>query len=211
MKAVVPALLTDEREKFVKMLEVCRSFTDYVQVDIMDGVFVPSRSISAKDLKGLKPSLKSEAHLMVVNPLEWLDVFKEFGSNRIVYHFEIKADHLKVIDEIKNRGFEAGIAVNPATKIKDFEFLLDKISVVLFLSVNPGFYGAAFIPEVLDKMKVFKKSYPDKFVGIDGGIKLANARAVSKSGADYICVGSALMQAKDPKEAYRELLEKVNG
>ncbi|UCG35013.1 MAG: ribulose-phosphate 3-epimerase [Candidatus Omnitrophota bacterium] len=211
MKAVVPALLTDKREKFVEMLEVCRSFTDYVQVDIMDGEFVPSRSILAQDLKGLNPNLRSEAHLMVINPLDWLDTFKSFGASRIIYHFEIEADHFKIINEIKNKGFEAGIAINPSTEIKDFEFLLDKVSVVLFLSVNPGFYGAPFIPQVLDKIKAFKKLYPNKLAGIDGGVKLTNAEAVSKSGVDYVCVGSALMQAQDPQIAYKELLKKVNG
>lgn len=210
MKPIVPALLTDQRDQLIKMLEVCKGFTDFVQVDVMDGVFVPSSSITASDLKGIKPAVMSEAHLMTVDPLGWLDVFKEFGSKRIIYHFEIEADHSKIIEEIKARGFEVGIAINPPTAIKDFIFLLDEVSVVLFMSVNPGFYGAAFIPEVLDKIKAFKKAYPDKVVGIDGGVKLENLKAVSDSGVDYICVGSALMKAPDPARAYKELLEKAN-
>jgi len=208
---IVPALLTDKKKKLIEMFSVCSGFCDFVQIDIMDGIFVPSYSVTADNLKGIKTSLRSEAHLMVSEPLEWLSVFKSLGTEKIIYHFEIKKDHSALISEIRKKGFKVGVAVNPATAIGDFEYLLKEVDSVLFLSVNPGFYGAAFIPEVLEKIKKFKSKYPHCLTGIDGGIKLSNIRAITMSGVDYICVGSAIMQSPDPKASYRELAKVANG
>ncbi len=210
-KKIVPALLTDKRNKLIEMLEVCSGFCDFVQIDIMDGIFVPSSSLALKELKGVKCPVSAEAHLMVVEPLDWLEVFKSMGAEKIIYHFEIKKDHSALISEIKRNGFRAGIAVNPDTAIGDFEYLLEKVDSVLFMSVNPGFYGAAFIPKVLEKIKKFKTKYPHCLTGIDGGIKLSNIRAVMSSGVDYICVGSAILNSPDPKASYQELVNIANG
>lgn len=210
MKRIIPAILTDKKEEFVKMAGICAGFTDYIQIDIMDGGFVPSKSITPRDFKGLKLPINSEAHLMVKNPLEWLSVFKKFGSQRLIFHFEIEADHLEIIKRIKQEGLEAGIAVNPSTGIKEFQHLIEGADFFLFMSVNPGFYGAEFIPRVLDKIKRFKHSNPDKLAGIDGGVKLDNIKQVVSSGVDYICVGSAILKSNNPREAYEEFLENLN-
>lgn len=207
---VVPAILTDKKKELLDMVNNCSKFCNYVQIDIMDGKFVPSTSISTEDLKGVRFSVKSEAHLMVNEPLKWLEAFKTAGSHRIIYHFEIQKDHLGIIDVIKTQGLEVGLAINPSTTIKDFNFLVDKIDCVLFMSVVPGFYGSKFIPEVLDKIKEFKKMYPAKCTGIDGGIKTDNIMAVAQSGVDYVCVGSAILKAASPKEAYSEIKGLLN-
>ena len=154
---IVPAILTDSKDGLVEMVNLCEGFTNYVQVDIMDGVFVPSRSVAPSDVESVHPPTKSEAHLMVEDPLMWLDAFKQFGSHRIIFHYEISQNHRDVIDAIRGKGFQVGIAVNPPTPMSDFEHLLADIDSVLFMSVNPGFYGSPFIPEVVDKIKQFKK------------------------------------------------------
>lgn len=204
---VVPALLTNDRAELIKMLDVCAGFTDLVQIDIMDGEFVPSKSVSCQDLDGIKPPIETEAHLMVKNPIDWIGAFKKMGSKRIIFHYEIDADHVMIINEIKNNGLEAGIALNPQTKIKSIVHLIDKIDSLLFMSVNPGFYGAPFIPEVLGKIAEFKKNYPHKLVGIDGGVKLDNLKEIVSCGVDYVCVGSAILKAQSPKEAFLKLTE----
>ncbi|UCD15995.1 MAG: ribulose-phosphate 3-epimerase [Candidatus Omnitrophota bacterium] len=211
MKRIVPAILTDRREVFLDMLDRCAGFTDYVQIDIMDGEFVPSKSIGVSDLEAVKSPVGSEAHLMVNAPLKWVDAFKRFGSRRIIFHFEIKGDHLKVIDKIRSEGMGPALAVNPLTKLDDFKFLVDKIDSVLFMSVNPGFYGAAFIPEVLEKIREFKRVFPEKEAGIDGGIKLSNVKDVLSSGLDYICVGSAIFNDGNPGKVYEQFLRLING
>jgi ribulose-phosphate 3-epimerase len=203
---IVPALLTDNMAELIGMMDLCAGFTDFVQVDLMDGVFVPSKSVGPADFEGWQPSTRFETHLMVNDPLQWLEPLHRAGTERIIYHFEIEQDHPEVISRIKGLNIEAGIAVNPSTPIDALESILDKVEMVLFMSVNPGFYGAPFIPEVLDKIKAFKEKCPQMLVGIDGGIKLDNARSAREAGAAQICVGSAILKSADPKGAYQEFV-----
>ncbi|MCF7908687.1 MAG: ribulose-phosphate 3-epimerase [Candidatus Omnitrophica bacterium] len=208
---IVPALLTDQKDKLIEMTEICSEFTDYVQVDIMDGVFVPSRSITIKDLKGVKFPVRSEAHLMVSDPLAWLDVFRKIGAEKIIYHFEIGGDQQALISKIKEEGFKVGVALNPPTNIDELKPILSDIDSVLFMSVNPGFYGANFIPEVLEKVKSFKSANQNIKIGIDGGIKLSNVKAAKEAGVDDICVGSAILKSDFPKKAYEEFVNVAYG
>jgi ribulose-phosphate 3-epimerase len=201
---IVPALLTDDINQLLTMAELCSTFTDYVQVDIMDGLFVPSQSVSSDDIRTWKPPLRCEAHLMVVDPLAWLEPFAAIGAERIIFHFEIDANHSQIIDAITTSGMKAGIAVNPGTAVSDFADLVPRLDTVLFMAVNPGFYGADFIPEVLDKMRSFRQEFADIAVGIDGGIKLSNALSAQQAGADYICVDSAILKSDNPRQAYEE-------
>lgn len=207
---VVPALLTDKKDELQRMLDSCGRFCDYAQIDIMDGEFVPSNSVSLEGLENIKAPKRCEGHLMVKEPLKWLDSFRRLGAQRIIYHFEIGGDHDRMISQIKQAGFSCGMGINPGTRIKDFVHLLSKLDCLLFLSVEPGFYGARFIPEVLDKIKEFKRLYPDTLVGIDGGIKPDNAALIKESGVDYICVGSAILKASDPVSAYKNFLNILN-
>lgn len=202
---IVPALLTDKFDQMQQMLNACAMFTKFAQVDIMDGAFVASKSLSLEEVKRLRSSIETEAHLMVNDPLAWVDAFKKLGSTRILFHYEIKSNPEKIITEIKKQGLQAGIAVNPATSIDDFEVLVPHLDAVLFMSVVPGFYGATFIPEVLEKIKAFRRAYPTVTIGIDGGVKLANLKMIKDSGVNYACVGSALMKATDLAGTYAEL------
>ncbi|MCK9574177.1 MAG: ribulose-phosphate 3-epimerase [Candidatus Omnitrophica bacterium] len=204
-KNVLPAILTDKKEELIDMTNSCSKFCNYVQIDVMDGEFVPSKSISLADLKDIRFPLRSEAHLMVTEPLEWVKAFKNAGSHKIIYHFEIQNQHLRIIETIRKQNLEVGLAINPSTRLNDFSFLVDKVDSVLFMSVIPGFYGSKFIPEVLDKIKEFKKIYPSKCVGIDGGVKADNVLTIAQSGVDYVCVGSAILKATNPKDAYLKI------
>ena len=208
---IIPALLTSKREELIQMVNICAEFTDYVQIDIMDGEFVPSQSITLQDLAGWKSPVRCEAHLMVSDPYSWLEPFKALGADRIIYHFEIKKDHKKIIAKIREMGMGVGLAVNPSTEIDDFRYLVGELDTVLFMSVNPGFYGAPFISGVLEKIKNFKNKYPQKQVGIDGGIKQDNLLGVKGAGLDYVCVGSAILKSDDPAESFGEFVKLFNG
>ncbi len=203
---IIPAILTDKKNEFIRMADLSSEFTDYVQIDIMDGSFVPSKSINLDDLVDCNIKTKFEAHLMVCDPLAWVETFKKIGAEKIIYHFEIEKDLLEITAKIREQGLKVGVAIKPSTKISDFEYLVDKIDSVLFMAVNPGFYGAEFIPGVLDKIKKFKSNYPEKLVGIDGGVKLDNLRKVKETGLDIICVGSAIFNNSNPKQAYQEFV-----
>ena len=208
---IIPALLTDKKEELVKMTELCAGFTDYAQIDIMDGEFVPSRSVGLGDLKGWKLPLRCEAHLMVSDPNAWLEPFKALGAERIIYHFEIKKDHRKILAKIREMGLGTGLAINPATEIDEFRFLIEEVDTVLFMSVNPGFYGAPFIIQTLEKIRNFKDEYPEKQAGIDGGIKQDNLLKVKQAGVDYVCVGSAILKNENPAQSYGEFVKLFNG
>lgn len=204
--SVVPAILASNVADFIKFVQMAKSFTDYVQIDLMDGDFVPSTSISLAEFSHLETGLKSEAHLMVRDPLAYLNACKYFGCHMIIFHHEAVSDHQRTIDAIRRRDFKVGLAVNPETKNTAFVDLVDDVDTILYMAVYPGFYGAPFVPEVLDKVNELRRNKPEARIGVDGGIKLDNARDVRQAGADYICVGSAIFKAEDPAGAYRDFL-----
>ncbi len=204
---IVPAVLTENPTALVTMLEEAAKFTDWVQIDIMDGVFVPSKSISIKDITKANIKIGWEAHLMVENPEIYVEEFCLAGVKRIVVHFEaVKERAADIIDTIKSMGVGAGLAVNPETPVSALKpELVKRLDSVLFLAVNPGFYGAKFIPEVLEKICSFRGLYPEMLIGIDGGIKSTNVAAAAGCGVNEICVGSAVFSQPDPRLSYKEL------
>lgn len=202
---IVPAILTEDVGELVKLARQAEKFTDYVQFDIMDGDFVPSRSVSCAQIVGLKTALKWEAHLMVRHPEDCLEDFRKAGARKIVFHYEATPDPGKIINKIKKLGMKAGLAVNPETPIAATTSLVDKIDSLLFLSVNPGFYGARFIPEVLQKIVAFRKLYPETETGIDGGVKENNIGQIARTGVDVIFIGSAIFLQPDPAASYNQL------
>jgi ribulose-phosphate 3-epimerase len=204
---ILPAILTNDPAELEKLVRQTESFTDTAQFDIMDGQFVPSHSVSCQDIAGLKTRLHWEAHLMVLRPEDCIDDFKRAGAEKIVFHFEATPLPEKTIHAIRKLGLQAGLAVNPETPISAFSPLVEQVDSVLFLAVHPGFYGAKFIPEVLDKIVAFRKAYPKTEIGIDGGIKESNVAQIARTGLDVICVGSAIFREADPAASYRRLVE----
>ena len=208
---IVPAILTDDPPALKKMADLTETFTSYAQFDIMDGRFVPSRSVPCAAIAALKTKLTWEAHLMVLHPEECLEDFRQAGAQRIIFHYEATPVPGEIIGEIRELGMKAGLAINPETPIDVIKPLTDGLDSVLFLSVNPGFYGAKFIPEVLDKIVAFRKAYPAMDTGIDGGVKENNIAVIARTGVDYICVGSAIYNQPDPAASYRRLAALAEG
>ena len=202
---VVPAILTEDPKALKTMLRQSETFTDYVQVDIMDGQFVPSRSITWKHLAAIKTKLSWEAHLMVLHPEDQFEGFKQAGVKKVVFHYEATPSPRKVISIARNLSLGVGLAVNPETTVSSILPLAGEIDSVLFLSVVPGFYGSKFIPEVLKKIAELRRVRPDMEIGIDGGIKESNIVQIARAGADVICVGSAIFLQPDPAASFRHL------
>jgi ribulose-phosphate 3-epimerase len=207
---IVPAILTDDPKALKEMADLTKKFTSYAQFDIMDGRFVPSRSVPCEEIAALKTKLAWEAHLMVLHPEDCLEDFQQAGAKKIVFHHEATAVPEEIIRKINRLGMKAGLAINPETPITVINPLVNDLDSVLFLSVNPGFYGAKFIPEVLDKIIAFKKTYPKMETGIDGGVKENNIVEIARSGVDFICVGSAIYNQPSPMESYRRLTTLVD-
>jgi len=206
----VPAILTDDPAELATLVRQTESFTDYAQMDVMDGKFVPSRSVACADIAALKTSLRWEAHLMVEKPEACARDFKEAGAELIVFHYEATPQPADVIARIRELGVKVGLAVNPETTLEQVEPFVGSVDSVLFLSVNPGYYGAAFIPEVLDKIVAFRRAHPEREIGLDGGVKEANIAQIARTGVDVIYIGSAIFRQPDPGAAYRKLLALAN-
>jgi ribulose-phosphate 3-epimerase len=201
---VLPALLTSNPRELERMLHEAEAFTDRVQVDIMDGRFVPSESISAQDLARVKARLFMEVHLMVMEPEAHLEAFHEAGAGRVVFHYEATLSPSRTIALARHLGLGVGLALNPQTPILEAKPLFGEVDFLLLLSVDPGFYGSPFIPPVLEKAKGLRPLFLGE-IGMDGGIKAENIRQVKEAGVDYACVGSGIFRSPDPARAYREL------
>lgn len=205
---ILPAILTDRREDLELKIRQSETFTDLVQIDIMDGQFVPSHSINAADLASVKTHLELEVHLMVKKPEDYIESFARAGASRIVFHYEAAPNPLVVINCIKANGKKAGIALNPETPLAALIQLVPRLDFALFLSVNPGYYGAPFIPEVLDKIRACRALKIPLELGTDGGINADTIVEAKQSGVDYVCVGSAIFR-NDPAASYAKLRKLV--
>ena len=206
---VVPALLTDSPSELRAMVASANAFADYVQIDVMDGRFVPPRSIVAADLAGLEMDFLWEAHLMVSRPCDHILSFVDAGATRVVIHAESDTELTRAIALARRSNVEVGLALNPATPVRKVAPLLTLVDSVLLLTVEPGYYGSRFLPDVLPKIPELRALRGDMAIGVDGGIKSENIREVARCGVDDVCVGSAIFRDPAPAEAYRRLQQLV--
>ena len=203
---VVPAILTNDPRALGTMVHQAETFTPYVQFDIMDGQFVPSQSITWKHLANLSMKLDWEAHLMVLHPEDYLQGFHQAGAQKVLFHHEAASSPRKVISLARDLDLKVGLAINPETTASAILPLVNEVDSVLLLTVNPGFYGSKFIPEVMDKVAELRSARPDLEIGVDGGIKENNITQVARAGVDVIYVGSAIFLHPQPGESFRHLL-----
>ena len=204
---IVPAVLTDDAAALTLMLRQAEGFTGYVQIDIMDGKFVPTHTVGLREIAAADTSLSWEAHLMVANPVDYFVPCQEAGASKVIFHYEATQVHREVIDAARRTGLRVGLAVNPDTPLESVLPLAEQLDSVLFMTVYPGYYGAEYIPGVMDKVRAFREAAPGVVTAIDGGAKESNIVETAASGLDYICVGSAIFKAPDPGAAYRRLLQ----
>lgn len=206
---IVPSILAETYDDFVSIIRQAEVFTDYVQIDCMDGIFVPTNSVTPEDIGSLETSLSFELHLMVNNPSSFMDNLQNEGLKKVLFHFETDIDHLAFIRTLRERGLSPGLAVKPETKTEDFIEFASAADTLLFLTVTPGRYGSPFIPEVLDKVADARRRFPGKLIAVDGGVSLDNLKSFADIGVDYVCVGSRIFLDGDPGQNYRRFTEKL--
>ncbi len=201
---VVPSILTDDAASLSSMARSVERFADYVQIDFMDGIFVPSHSVNLSDVAALNLRIPWEAHLMVEKPQEWLRAASEAGASKVIFHLEASGDFLKLASDALALRLRVGLAVNPETPAAAALPLLQAglAESLLFLSVHPGYYGRPFIPKVLEKIADFRRITLEAVLGIDGGINESNLADVVRSGADVAYVGSGILMVPDPASAF---------
>lgn len=181
---------------------------DWLQADVMDGHFVPNISFGAPVLRSLRTSLLLDIHLMVMNPAERIQEFLAIGAKHVTFHAEAvptTTARRALIDAIRTGGATAGIALNPQTAVHAIDDVVGDIDLVLIMSVNPGFGGQAFIPEVLKKVETLCAAFPALMIQMDGGINGTTAPACRAAGATNLVAGSAIFGAKDRARAISEL------
>lgn len=203
---VVPAILTEDPKVLETIVRQAEGFTTYVQFDIMDGRFVPSRSITYEHLAALPMRLNWEAHLMVENPEDYLEGFRQAGAQKVVFHYEATSSPEKVISLARSLSLGVGLAVNPETPVSTIRPLASKVDSVLFLTVHPGFYGSQFIPEVLGKVVELRSTGLGVEISVDGGMGEGNIAEVARVGVDVIYVGSAIFLQPQPAESFGRLV-----
>lgn len=213
MFQIIPAILATSEENYardVSRYKRSSSFKEsWVHIDFMDNKFVPNISIEPSIIAKYPIGLHKEAHLMVVNPLEWVDKLIEAGFERIIFHIEAENVE-KCLEYIKEKGLETGLAINNETSIEKLTPYIDKIDVVLVMAIVPGFQGQKFIPESLDKIKKIKSLGWKVQVGIDGSVKDDNIKNIVETDVDFVIVGSYLLNG-DIDENLENLWEKING
>ncbi len=201
---LIPVILSGNIEDYRHKIAQAESFTGYAQVDFMDGRFVPSTTVSPVRAAEVKTKLRLEAHLMVKDPVAYLEALEGTSFVKAFFHYEAVKDHLAVIERIRDMNMQAGIAINPHTTVEDFSELLEGLDSVLFLTVDPAVYGSPFHVEVLEKFLKFKDSYPNIEAGFDGGIMLDNLDIIMGVSPDFVCAGHAIFDAPEPDMAFME-------
>lgn len=204
---IAPSILSADKKKLQEEVEGIEEFADLIHVDIMDGKFVPPITFDSKEIGKIKSKLPKDVHLMVEYPLTegFIDDYIAAGAASITIHEEAKDDIDKCIEYIKGKGINVGISINPSSSLDNILSYLDKVDMVLIMSVNPGYAGQKFISSVLDKVKRLRELKPDLDIEIDGGINKDTIKQVVDAGANVIVAGSAIFDQENRKGAIREL------
>jgi len=203
---IIPAILAETLKDFHLRIRQAERFADYVQIDLMDALFVPSRSFPAEHLNTLRTSLFMELHLMVKDPWAFIRPIHHPNIKSVIFHFESDVDHARFITFVKGRGTAVGLAVKPENALSEFRVIAEQVDTLLFLAVDPGAYGSPFKVEVLEKIKAAKRLFPGKPISVDGGVSLDNLKSFMRIGIDSVCVGSRIFLKGNPDENYRQFI-----
>ncbi|MGM9925332.1 MAG: ribulose-phosphate 3-epimerase [Bacillus sp. (in: firmicutes)] len=208
MVKIAPSILSADFAKLGEEIkDVERGGADYIHVDVMDGHFVPNITIGPLIVEAIRPitKLPLDVHLMIENPDQYIEAFANAGADYITVHVEACRHLHRTIGLIKSYGVKAGVVLNPATPVSMIQHVIKDVDMVLLMSVNPGFGGQSFIPEVLPKIRAVKEMAeqynPALEIEIDGGVNAETAKFCIEAGANVLVAGSAVYNQADRKKA----------
>jgi len=205
---IAPSILGADYGDLNHYLQKLEPFSDWFHVDVMDGNFVPNLTIGSVVVGGIKTTIPLDCHLMINHPEQYAEEFVKAGAHLITVHSEATKNLKSVIEKIQSYGCLAGVSINPKTPVKKIEKVLPLVDLALVMSVEPGFGGQSFMPEVLPKIAEIREKYPNLDIQIDGGITDKTAPAAKAVGANIFVSGSYILKADNPAEA-AERLRKV--
>lgn len=215
MVSLVPTVLATSEEEYQKKVSDINQSQEFggawVQVDLMDGKFVPNTTVGL-DIVARHPfnkDIKKEAHLMVEKPQNWIEELKNLGFKRIMFPIEV-GNIEEIINQIKEAGLEVGLALNPETPVAKIGPFVSKMDVVLLMSVHPGFGGQQFIPEVLSKVREAENLQGENhfLIEVDGGVNEGDEKQLIEAGANNLVIGERLING-DIKQNLAKLRQKL--
>ena len=209
---IAPSILASDFSRLgEEVAELEKSGADYVHLDVMDGIFVKNITFGPAVIKAIRPytKLPFDAHLMITEPRRYIEEFAKSGADLITIHVEAEKNVLETINLIKSFKKKVGLSIKPQTSVNEILKYLEIIDLALVMTVEPGFGGQKFMPEMMEKVRILKKEIQAKnlstLIQVDGGINEKTVKIAAESGADICVAGTSIFESADKKSAIARL------
>ena len=208
MTIILPSILSADFANLQKDIKRVEPYVSWLHIDVMDGHFVPNISIGVPVVKSIRKitNLFLDTHLMIENPIKYVDAFCDSGSDLITFHYEATKDKtIETIEKIKSRKIKAGLAIKPKTSVDEIKEYIDLVDVVLVMTVDPGFGGQKFIADCVNKIKDVRNLNSNVIIQVDGGINDTTAKICTDLGANSLVSGNYIYSSQNIKEAIEKI------
>lgn len=213
-RIIAPSVLSADFLNLGRDIEMLnQSKAEWIHLDIMDGLFVPNISFGLPVVQAIRKATTKtlDVHLMIEQPERYITAFADAGADALTLHYEASRHLHRAMQQIRDAGMKAGVVLNPHTPVELLQDLLPYLDLVLLMSVNPGFGGQKFIPQILDKTvrlkKMIEKRGLEVLIEVDGGVNAETAAQLFDAGADALVAGSYVFGSEDPQKTIERLLE----